>query len=113
MRHDPDSISRWQRYGPLLAVWVIALAAAALLNDELKGADTGTLFVAAAFYPAGLFFFAGGGGLFLGVAVYGVLMWQLVRTTEKDWYKLLLAVLCVLLAVNVYGCQHVELNLGH
>jgi hypothetical protein len=37
----------------------------------------------------------------------------LLRTAEKGLYYIVLAVLCFVLALNVYGCQHVDLGLGH
>jgi hypothetical protein len=103
---DPDRISTRHRYVPLVAAWVVALAATAFLRDDLWHVKV-WLVLSIVGFPAGLFYFAPMGWL-LGLAVYGVLLRNLVRTTEKRWYRILLAVFCVRLAINVYGCQHVR-----
>jgi hypothetical protein len=110
---DAEALSRRRRLGLWFGAWAVALIATGLLQ-QLDYPSGFEIVGAAPLFPAGLFFFTRrGGGLLPAILVYGVLLGILLRTTEKGLCYIVLAVLCVLLAINVYGCQHVELGLGH
>jgi hypothetical protein len=103
---DEREISVRRRLAYFATAWAIALG----LTWVFTIPDP-VMIIAAPFFPGGLFFFLPReAAVIAGWASYLTLSFFLLSARTWGRYKVLLVVLCVLLAVNVPGCGHVVNN---
>jgi hypothetical protein len=104
--------------------WAVAgagglIATVLLIGGFRDAAAISSLRMLLPFFPAGLFFFTdlGTSSVWLGWAVYTGISVMLLRTRNTQRYLWLLAMFCVMLSVNAYGCGfksgHLNLNEMH